>query len=350
MEGITQATLGAVAAQACFGRKLPRTAWLIGVAGGLLPDIDVLFRRGATDALAGLLTHRHFTHSLIMIPVIALVAALPFIWFKGYRGNRRFVYAAAFAGALTHAPLDACTNYGTLLYWPFTEYRESWDAISFIDPFFTIPLLLLVLTAMILRKAGPARVALVYAFVYIGLGFYQHHRAIDVQHQLAAMRGHNIEKGKAVPQLLSNQLWTSVYIADGRIHADMVRLPLFGEPEIDVGGSVQHVTTSDLQALGISDPQRLKVFHDFAWFTDGFTAFHPDSDRYVIDMRFCIDPNTMETLWGVDLGDVPNRQGKRFVFLGRGLRSERFEKIWAVIQGKAGDFTTLANLKAPLTP
>lgn len=352
MEGITQATLGAVAAQACFGRKLPRTAWLLGVAGGLLPDIDVLFKglAAADDPLGGLLTHRHFTHSLIMIPVLALITVLPFIFWRTYRGKRWAVYGAAFVGVATHAPLDACTNYGTLLYWPFSDTRVSWDFISFIDPFFTVPLLLLVLTAMVMRKVGPARVAAIYAFVYLSLGAYQHHRAMTVQQSVITMRGHHFERGKAVPLLLSNQLWSSVYIADGRIHADVIRLPLFGEPEVDVGNSVMLATLDDLRDAGVTDPDIILAFEGFYWFADGFTAFHPTNRRYITDMRFCIDPDSMDTLWGIDLGDVSASNGKRFVFLARGLRSDLFAKLWDAIQGNAPGFITLGNLKATPSP
>ena len=39
-------------------------------------------------------------------------------------------------GAITHGLIDACTSYGTLLYWPISHHRESWDIISIIDPIF----------------------------------------------------------------------------------------------------------------------------------------------------------------------------------------------------------------------
>ncbi|WP_019218287.1 metal-dependent hydrolase [Legionella tunisiensis] len=49
---------------------------------------------------------------------------------------------AALIGYATHGLLDACTNYGTVLFWPFSERRVYWDLISIIDPFFTVPLVL----------------------------------------------------------------------------------------------------------------------------------------------------------------------------------------------------------------
>ena len=39
-------------------------------------------------------------------------------------------------GILTHGFLDACTSYGTSLFWPFSSTRVSWNVISIVDPFF----------------------------------------------------------------------------------------------------------------------------------------------------------------------------------------------------------------------
>ena len=55
----------------------------------------------------------------------------------------------AIMGTLSHGLLDACTSYGTRLYWPFSQYRESWDLISIIDPLFTLPMLALLIAAFI---------------------------------------------------------------------------------------------------------------------------------------------------------------------------------------------------------
>jgi membrane-bound metal-dependent hydrolase YbcI (DUF457 family) len=59
---------------------------------------------------------------------------------------------AATAGYATHGLLDASTTYGTLFFWPFTDMRVAWNAISIVDPLFTLVLLLGVALA-VWRKA-----------------------------------------------------------------------------------------------------------------------------------------------------------------------------------------------------
>ena len=48
-------------------------------------------------------------------------------------------------GYATHGLLDACTSYGTVLFWPFSNERLTWNNISIVDPLLTIPALILLL-------------------------------------------------------------------------------------------------------------------------------------------------------------------------------------------------------------
>ena len=95
---------------------------LPGVVGALLPDADAVIRSSA-DPLLYAEFHRHFTHSLALIPVGGLVASLPWLMRRAPRGQWRAYLAAATAGYATHGVLDASTSYGTLLLWPFSTVR-----------------------------------------------------------------------------------------------------------------------------------------------------------------------------------------------------------------------------------
>ena len=118
-------------------RNLARLTF-IGALAGMAPDLDVLIRSN-TDPLLFLEYHRQFTHSLLFIPLGSLLCALVF-WKTIGRGiNFSTVWLAAFLGYLTHGLLDACTTYGTLLLWPFSDARIAWNTIAVIDPLFTLP-------------------------------------------------------------------------------------------------------------------------------------------------------------------------------------------------------------------
>ena len=157
MDLLTQGILGAAASQALLGRRLPRAAAIIGFVAGLLADADI-FIRPASDPLGGLTYHRHFTHSLLFIPLGALIAAIPFFFVPSLRAQRKLVYLAALAAYATHGLLDACTSYGTMLFWPFSDVRIAWDLIAIIDPAFTLPLLLGIIIALWRKHPAAVRI------------------------------------------------------------------------------------------------------------------------------------------------------------------------------------------------
>ena len=73
MDPLTQATLGAAAAQVSKPKRFV-AATLVGAVGGALPDVDILIR-SSSDPLLSLEYHRHFTHSLAFIPIGGAIAA-----------------------------------------------------------------------------------------------------------------------------------------------------------------------------------------------------------------------------------------------------------------------------------
>src|SRR5512139_2370900 len=144
MDPVSQAVLGASAAQSGASAREMRAAGLVGLLAGMAPDLDVLIR-SSRDPLLFLEYHRQFTHALAFIPLGSLLVAavlhcafarryLPFC--------RTWLFAAL--GYATHGLLDACTTYGTMLLWPFSDARIAWNLVSVVDPAFTLPLLALV--------------------------------------------------------------------------------------------------------------------------------------------------------------------------------------------------------------
>ncbi|MBK9705794.1 MAG: metal-dependent hydrolase [Acidobacteria bacterium] len=140
MDPITQGILGAAASQSIMKRRLPKGAGWIGAVGGVAADLDVLIH-SASDPTIGWLYHRHFTHSLAFIPVGGFLAALPFLFLTRFKNHRRDVILSSIIGYATHGLLDAFTNYGTQLFWPFSNHRVAWDWIGIVDPIYTLILL-----------------------------------------------------------------------------------------------------------------------------------------------------------------------------------------------------------------
>jgi inner membrane protein len=310
MDTFTHGFLGAAASQALFGKRLPRAAGPIGLLAGMAPDLDLLMG-SRVDPVAGILYHRQFTHSLAFIPIGALAVSLLFIWMKPFRGLRLFVLGAALIGYGLHGLLDACTSYGTLLLWPFSYRRISWDVIAIVDPIFTVTVLVGALGTIVVQQATPARVALCVALLYLGFGVWQHQRAADVQQRLAQSRGQAIEHSRVMPLPGSLVWWRSVYVADGHIHVDGVQAPWWSSPRLKEGGSVRLATFGDVPPPLAKRHGTRRVFDVFAWFADGLIAPIDGASDVIGDLRFAADPSGLVPLWGMQFdgrrSDGPTR-------------------------------------------
>ena len=151
MDPITQGTFGGIFSQAFSSKRKMFAASFVGIIAGLSPDLDT-FIRSNEDPLLHLEFHRQFTHSFIFIPFGALIVTLFTFYFVKKYVTFFENYIFAFVGYSTHALLDACTSYGTQLFWPFSNYRFAWNSISIIDPLLTIPILILMILAVIFKK------------------------------------------------------------------------------------------------------------------------------------------------------------------------------------------------------
>lgn len=332
MDFITQTLLGAIAAQATMTRPLGRSAFLFGALGGALPDFDSLLRPLADPALPFEL-HRHFTHALIFIPIGGALAAAPFMLRRAWRAKAGLVFAAATIGCATHGLLDNLTSYGTHLYWPFIAERTAWDAMSIIDPIFTGLLIVGAFLSLVIGHARPALAAFVLCLLYVGFGFVQHGRAMNVQDQLATQRGHERARGRAMPTLGNLIVWRSVYEHDGYLYADAIRLPAFGAPRAKQGESVRLFTVDDLPpAAGEYADARLRdVFVRFSAFADDYTAVAVDdaSGGLVIgDVRYSMDTAGFDAIWGLRITPLDPFEPARFTGHGPPEREGALRDLW----------------------
>lgn len=306
MDQATQAILGAVTAQALFTRQLGRRAWIVGAAAGLAPDADMAFLALA-DPLFPVEVHRSYSHALAVTPLGAAFITLLFLPFAFYRSRWKAVFGAAFVAWGTHAPLDCCTSYGVLWFWPFDGTWLAWDLISIIDPVFTLCLLVGLVLAVRRGRARPAWIALACAVLYLAVGGVQRNRALDVQRRLAVARGSPAAYGRVLPSMGSVLVWRSLYRDNtDHMHVDTIAVVPFTEPRVHEAGSVACFSPADLPS-DVPDPERLRtVFARYYAYADGFTARTPGMEALVGDMRIGIE-HGFEPIWGMRIegGEEP---------------------------------------------
>lgn len=298
MDPFSQGVLGAAWAQPAADRSRLVAASLIGGISAMAPDLDLLIRSG-TDPLIAVEYHRHFTHALAFVPFGALLCAL--LLYPLFRATLRFraCYGFSLLGFASHGLLDACTGYGTLWLWPFSEQRIAWDLISVIDPLFTLPLLAFVVAAAMQRKPVWAVAGIGWGLCYIGLGYVQHERAVTAAVALAAERGHRPVSVAAKPSLGNLLVWKTIYTDSGRFYVDAVR----------AGWSVERFAGDDRPALDLardfpwldSASQQAEDIERFRWFADGFVAIDPLRPNRIVDLRYSLVPNSVDAFWGIEL-------------------------------------------------
>ncbi len=299
MDPLSQGTVGAAFAQSIANKNNIIKIGIIGFLAGLAPDLDVLIR-SENDPILFLEYHRQFSHSLFFIPLGSLIVALLiFPLFKKSMGFKT-IYMASFLGYATHGLLDACTSYGTLLFWPFSNERITWNNISIIDPLFTIPVLILIGIAIKTRKRIFSFFAIGWIIFYLSLGFIQYDRALSAAIKLAESRGHVAERITLKPSFGNLILWKSIYQYEETFYVDAIRTvksTTWCKGETTKVFDYQH----HLPNLD-KDSQQRKDIERFRWFSQDYLGYNKEKNL-VTDIRYSMIPNQIAPMWGLVIDD-----------------------------------------------
>lgn len=314
MDPITQGALGASAGQFLFknraGQQHMAPVTIMAALAGMSPDLDVLIR-SSVDPLLFLQYHRHFSHSLFFIPFGALLCAVFLHPLIGKKHDFSFwhSYLVCFAGYATHALLDACTTYGTLLLWPFSDERFAWNNVAVVDIFFTLPILIALFWGIKKQSPWPARIIFLWVFFYLGLGYWQKERAEQAAvYYLAQQSNIQFEQVSAKPSISNIVLWKIVYQDASHFYVDALHLGIFQsieEAHYFPGERVQKLELErDFPWLEAGTQQALDV-ERFRWFSKGYIAKDPgkftDMENRIMDVRYSIVPNEIHPLWSIGL-------------------------------------------------
>ena len=153
MDPVSQIALGAAVGEAVLGRKVGRRASVWGGLCGLLPDLDVLWPYA--DAVSAFTWHRGYSHAFAVLALATPVVAWAAVRIHpATRAHWRGWLLLAFLALVTHPILDCFTVYGTQVLLPFSDLPVVWSTIFIIDPLFTVPLVIGVAAAMLVRRRG----------------------------------------------------------------------------------------------------------------------------------------------------------------------------------------------------
>ncbi len=331
MDPLSHGILGAIVPMSLMKRSQVRLAAWVGFLAGLLPDIDFVIQ-SKKDPLLFLEYHRQFTHSLLFIPIGGWVVA--FLLKKVFRSRESFktLWIIGSLGYGMHPLLDACTSYGTQLFWPISHARIAWHNVSIVDPIFTITLLVLLGIAFFRHRQKTARIALLFALSYLSWGFFQRAEITNLSHQLAEIRGHVVQKMEVKPSFGNMILWKSIYEAGDRYYVDAIRFLPGAGARVYEGSSVEKLKPADTNTLP-ADSVQAKDIERFRWFSNDFLSLHPEDKNVIIDMRYSTLPQEIKPLWGIRFSASTPEQHVPFETY-RTVSKQDWRTFWSMLCGK----------------
>ena len=330
MDPLSQGTVGAAFAQSTANKNNIFKIGAIGFLAGLVPDLDVLIQ-SSTDPILFLEYHRQFTHSLFFIPFGSLFIALLIFPLVKSSMSLKTVYLASLLGYATHGLLDACTSYGTQLFWPFSNERVTWNNISIVDPLFTIPILILVGTAIKTKKKIFSFFSIGWITFYLSLGFVQYERALSAAIELANERGHNAERLTLKPSFGNLILWKSIYQHQETFYVDAIRTArsstwCLGE-SIRAFDYQYHLPNLDKESQQKNDIER------FRWFSQDYLGY--DNEKNIVtDIRYSMIPNQIAPMWGLVIDDQRDINEHAIWWTSRSLDQIQLDLFIDMLKGK----------------
>jgi inner membrane protein len=215
MDTLTHALSGALLARATGPRRPPpealglRQRTVIGFLAAAFPDIDFVLRFFG-DTLTYLNWHRGVTHSIILLPMWALLLAFMLAALSRGRYGWRAYFGVCALGIGIHILGDVITTYGTKIFAPFWDVKVALPTTFIIDPYFTFIIIVGLLASVRLDPRRGATAGLVALAAYVSMQGLFHLQAVGIGERYAAAQGFHAPAVQALPQPFSPFNWKIV--------------------------------------------------------------------------------------------------------------------------------------------
>ena len=288
MDSLTQLTVGAACGEAVLGPRVGRKALLWGAILGTLPDLDVLIPMGGP--VNDFVYHRGFSHSVFLLALLSPVLAWGIT--RIHPNTKQHFKGWLFLSLLVlevSVLLDLLTIYGTQVLWPFDTTPLAWPIFFIIDPLFTLPVLLGVLAALVLKRSEALGhrlntiglcLAAAYTLWALGAGAFVETRVRDE----LSRRDVSYSRFVASPAPFTTLLWRVVGVDEETYFETYVGL-LDGDAPLNIRRYPR-----GLELLkGLEEhPPVVKL----RWFTRGYYALDRKGDHVVMtDLRMGSEPD-----------------------------------------------------------
>jgi inner membrane protein len=219
MDTLTHALSGALLARATAPKNAPPGSLLRRVAAGFFaaaaPDLDFVI--GFVGPVEYMMHHRGVTHSLILLPLWALLLSWLLAWILREPRGWRALYGVTALSLGLHIAGDVITSYGTMILAPFSDWRAAIGTTYIIDLWFSGIILAGLAAASLYRSRWPAIAASVVLVAYVGFQYLQKEEALELGEQYARARGLSRATVAVHPRPVSPFNWT-IFVSDAEAH------------------------------------------------------------------------------------------------------------------------------------
>ena len=295
MDSVSQLALGAAIGELTLGRKLGRSAILIGGALGTLPDLDVLVHY--EDAVESFTYHRSWSHSIFTLTALSFFLALllqrfypnrwvqPSFSIQSTLDRPRYIdwLLCCWLVLITHPLLDGFTIYGTQLLWPLPANPVAWGSLFIIDPLYTVPILVSLWIAWRQRHKAYRAVAfgLILSSLYIGISLASQSHARRIALTSLSSQGLATNSVLIAPAPFA-VLWRIVSMDGEQYHEGFYSL-------FDSDAEIQFNTFKSGRST-IERHSKHWPINQLDWFTGGMISATPQNNRLVInDLRMGVE-------------------------------------------------------------
>ncbi len=256
MDTLTHALSGALLgrASAPVAGVLPvRRRVVVALLAAAFPDTDVAIAL-FTDPLTYINLHRGVTHSLVLLPLWALLLGGLFSLLWRDRRHWRSYAGVAALGLGIHILGDVITSYGTQVFAPVSDYKAAIPTTFIIDLWFTGIIVAGLLASLVWRHSRvPSVAALVVLTGYVGMQGVLRLQALEVAAGYARKVAIAEAEITALPQPLSPFNWKLIVAERDRYHVASINL-LREEAVPPVGEDAGMLAAIDAVYRPVADP------------------------------------------------------------------------------------------------
>jgi inner membrane protein len=329
MDSVSQIALGAAISVGVMGR---RTAiWKAALWGGIagtLPDLDAVIHHG--DPILNMIRHRAESHSLLYLSLLAPILGWGLARLQGNVSLWKRWTLAFWLVLFTHPLLDVMTVYGTRLLLPFTDHPYGVGSIFIIDPLYTVPLLIGLGAALVLKSGRGLKwnaVGLAFSTLYLAWGVAAQAYITQVAQASLKESGIQAERLLVNPTAFNSILWRLVAMTPDSYYEGFRSL-LDEKPQI----TWRQYPRCDALAQAAAGNAGVAAI---AKFSHGFYSLGQQDGRLtVMDLRMGQEPYYF---FRFDVGPVQGGAGREIVSRAVGQRPDvasALPWLWARLKGQ----------------